>query len=59
MLNHSLHKPPKLRGLTLQNQKSLVTQPCRKLTYAPEVSKFSFFSPSSSDTTAAKLNHHP
>jgi predicted solute-binding protein len=26
---------------------------------APEVSKFSFFSPSSSDTTAAKLNHHP
>jgi len=30
MLNHPLHKPPKLSGLTLQNQKILVTQPCRK-----------------------------
>ena len=29
-----MHKPPKLRGLTLQNQKSIVTQPCRKLTQA-------------------------
>ena len=35
ILNNSLHKPPELRGLTLQNQKSVVTQPCRKITEIP------------------------